>query len=100
MNFVQELNVQVTDNGSSVNIYIPLTTFQYDNAQFSITDPVNALTGENSLRTYFDVENKGSIDLTKFNVWLMVYIQDRANPVLFEKTFATTIEPGPTKNFF
>ena len=58
------------------------------------------MTGENSLRAYFDVENKGSIDLTKLNVWLIVYIQDRANPVLFEKTFATTIEPGSTKNFF
>ena len=99
LNFVQDLNAQVIGNGSSVNTYIPLTTFQYENAPFSITDPVNVLTGENSLRVYFDVENKGSTDLTKLNVWLMVYIQNRANPVLFEKTFATTIESGSTKNF-
>ncbi len=99
--FANQLHAQNNHNGSHAATYIPLTTFEYENAPFSIPGPVNVLTvGEDAFRAYFDLENSGSSEIKELQVWLMVYYQGRSDPALFEKTFSTSILPGSTLNFF
>ena len=96
-----QLHAQVNYNGSQPVTYIPLTTFEYGNAPFSITGPVNVLTvGEDAIRAYFDLENSGSSEIKELQVWLIVYYQGRPDPALFERTFSTSILPGASFSFF
>ncbi len=96
-----QLHAQNNHNGSQPVTYIPLTTFEYENAPFSIPGPFNVLTvSEGALRAYFDLENSGSSEIKELQVWLMVYYQGRPDPALFERTFSTSIWPDTTFSFF
>ena len=98
---VPVLNAQNNQNGSNPAIYIPLTTFDYDTALFSISGPVNVLTvGANGFRAYFDLENSGISEITELQVWLLIYYLDRSGPALYEKSFSTSILPGSSNSFF
>ncbi len=95
-----QLHAQVNHDELQPDMYIPLTTFEYGSAPISISGPVNVLiVGEDALRVYFDLENSGNSGIKELQVWLMVYYHDRTEPVLFERTFSTLIQPGVTNSF-
>ncbi len=94
------LHAQTVNSASKSVSYIPLTTFQYENAPFSIYGPVNFLAFDDDLRAYFDLENTGNSEITELHIWLMVYYQNRIDPILFKKSFLTSIFPNSSYTFY
>ena len=96
-----ESHAQISDSsgGSNFHPYVPLTSFEYNNAPFKIGGPVNFLVVDNGFKAYFDFENSSNVEIMSLHVWLLVYFQDREKPVLYERTFREPIPPKSSSNF-
>ena len=98
---VPVLYAQNIQNESHPATYFPLTTFNYDTDLFSVSGQVNvSIEGKNGFRANFDFENSGKSEITELQVWLMTYYLGRTDPVLFEKSFSSSILPGSSSSFF
>ncbi len=94
-------HAQVGDSsgGSNFHPYVPLTSFEYNNAPFKIGGPVNIIVVGNGFKAYFDIANSADVEISSLHVWLLVYFQDREKPVLYERTFREPIPPKSSRNF-
>ncbi len=84
---------------SKFNPYIPLTSFEYNNAPFTIGGPVNFIVVDNGFRANFDISNSSDTEISRVHMWLLVYFQNREKPVLYERTFSEPIPPKNSRNF-
>ena len=98
IDWVQSSYAQTIRNGSQPVSPIPLTTLQLENVPFTISGPGNFLAFGEESRVFFEIKNTGVSEITGLHIWLMIYYQERTGPVLFERTFSTSMLPGSSKS--
>ncbi|MFC1555484.1 hypothetical protein ACFL67_00215 [candidate division KSB1 bacterium] len=80
--------------------YINLTTFNYEDAPFRISDPLVRAIDSEGYRLYVDLQNVSTSKIIGMQVWFMLYFEGKNDPVIKEYTISSPIEPGELRNFY